>query len=226
MRLPAPERTTRAAQRDEVPDHAHRQPGRTPWSRAAAAPHRHAGHLRRTLTAEVVAGVVARQAEIGLNGEFGKSSWAAYSTWPGGYRLRGAAQGPAQAARLAGPGPGAVPGVLHRQPRFDRADRRPEVCTGPVKYTGHDLHRPRPGQPGGQAGPRGTSHQPACTDDGAYERRGVRVRDRGGDAAGVPGHLRGAAGGRRGAGEGEHVRPPQPAGRGRLSGGRGRGWRR
>ena len=96
----------------------------------------------RALTAEV-AGVVARQAEIGLDvvndGEFGKSSWAAYSLGRvTGFEVRKDQLKPLdwlgrdrERFREFFTDNPEMPTALTGAPT--------EACTGPVKYTGHDL---------------------------------------------------------------------------------------
>ena len=100
------------------------------------------GAYERDLTA-AVAGVVARQSDIGLSivndGEFGKSSWAAYALG----RVTGFEVRADQVVPLNWLGRDRerfrefftdnpdMPGALTGAPA--------QVCVGPVKYTGHDM---------------------------------------------------------------------------------------
>jgi 5-methyltetrahydropteroyltriglutamate--homocysteine methyltransferase len=93
--------------------------------------------------AAAVAGVVARQREAGLDvvndGEFGKSSWSAYVLGRvSGFEVRPGQLRPLDwlgrdRERFRGffTGNAEIPGAL--------TGAAAEVCTGPVKYTGHDL---------------------------------------------------------------------------------------
>ncbi len=239
------ERTTRASQRDEVPDHAHGQPDPPGHAGQGAGAGRGAAtraDYERELAAAVT-DVVARQADTGLDvvndGEFGKSGWSGYAlARVTGFEVRKDQLKPLD---WLGRDRERFKGFFTDNPELPRrADRRPRAGVRRadhvhrhelVKRDLANLRAAAAAYPGREA----VLHQRRAGQHGVLgrervlqDRRRVRLRDRRGDAPGVPRHPRGGVhppGRRRRARQ--HVRPPQPArGRASTSAGRGCGSRR